>query len=314
MDLGDVLDGSFRLVRTHWRAFTLGMGAVTIIPGVLFFLVFGVWAWRFAIRTQNLVATTPITDSDLSGLADVAPAFAEIIALWLVMVLGMLVVIPLVYAVPVHIAAVGFRNGHVSAMDAIRAAFRRYWSLLGTLVLIGLITFGIVLAITLPLGVLTAITADSDAVGGFVGVLFLGYLVAIVGAMIVAIRLSLAVPAVMVEQAGPVEALRRSNTLVKGKTLMVFATFLVVGIIGWIAVVVLMFGSTAIVSAIAAAMDNAVAAFVGGIITLVLVMFGYLMVYALQASTTVLVYFDRRVRTEGLDVSELATGLDAPRW
>jgi hypothetical protein len=321
MDLGDVLDGTFRLVRTHWRAFVLGLGAVTVIPAVLFFVLLGLWAWRFATRTQNLFETTPITDSDLSGLAAFGPAFAEMGAVLLVMVLGMLLVVPLIYGVPVHIAAVGFRTGHVTAMDGIRAAGRRYWALLGTLVLLGLIIFGIVLAITIPLAVVAGVGVNTDAGGALFGVLILGYIVAWVAAVVVSVRLSLAIPAVMVEQAGPVEALQRSNALVRGKSLMVFATFLVIGIIAGIAVVVVMFGSTALINvattAISAAVDNSAVRVIGAFIALVVMMLAYLMQYALMASTMVLVYFDRRVRTDGLDLTELANELgvrDAPQW
>jgi hypothetical protein len=319
MDLGDVLDGTFRLVRTHWRAFTLGLGAVIFVPALLFFLILGIWAYRFAITTQNLLETTPVTDTNLSGLTNFGPAFAEMGAVMLVLVLGALLVVPLIYGVPVHIAAVGFRAGHVSAMDGIRAAGRRYPALLGTLLLLGLTIFGIVLVITIPLAVLAGVGAGSDAGSGLFGLVILGYLVAWVAAVIVAVRLSLAIPAVMVEQAGPVDALRRSNALVKGKTLMVFATFLVVGIIAGIAVLVVMFGSTALINvttaAISTAVDNTAVRIVGAIVAFVLMMFAYVMQYALFASAVVLVYFDRRVRIDGLDLTELAGELgvrDAP--
>jgi Membrane domain of glycerophosphoryl diester phosphodiesterase len=270
-----------------------------------------VWAYRFSIRAQNLVETTPITDTGLSGLASFGPALAEAGVVLIVVLLFGLVAVPLMYGVPVHIAAAGFRAGHVTATDGIRAAVRRYWSLLGTLVLLGLTIFGVVLVITVPLAVLAGIGANSDAGGGLFGVLVLGYLVAWVAAVIVGVRLSLAIPVVMVEQAGPVEALRRSNALVKGKTLMVFATFLVVGIIAMIAVFVLMFGSSAVVNMIIAVADNSVAAVVGGIVAFVLMMFAYLMQYALLASAVVLVYFDRRVRIDGLDLTEMVGELGA---
>jgi hypothetical protein len=68
-------------------------------------------------------------------------------------------------------------------------------------------------------------------------------------------------------------------------------------------------------TAISAAVDNTAVRIVGAIIAVVLMMFAYVMQYALLASAVVLVYFDRRVRIDGLDLTELASELgvrDAP--
>jgi hypothetical protein len=195
----------------------------------------------------------------------------------------------------------------------LRAAGHRYWALLGALVLQGLVLLGIALVIMVPFFVLAVATGDSS---GF-GIWFLGLLLAMIAIVFAAIRMALAVPLIMVEELGPVEAIQRSNALVKGKTLGVFGTLLVAWIIVGVTTLVVQFGSYLIVSVILGSADNIAFDIVGVILGFGILLFTYVMTYALIASALVLVYFDRRVRTEGYDLTEGAGELGArtdPAW
>ena len=116
-------------------------------------------------------------------------------------------------------------------------------------------------------------------------------------------RISSATPAVVVEQIGPVAALRRSTVLVKGRWWAVF---------GVIAVGTLV---TAIPGAIIQAILNAILTAAGGnnagfefVWSAVAATVANAIVAPLLAIITVVLYLDLRVRKEGLDV----TGLAAP--
>ena len=223
LNLGDVLDGMFRLGRDHWRAFAIALGVIVVplslITGLLRTVTFGAQP-GFAELLQdpetatNLALGTP--PPDLGGLA-AAAGFSALAGIFLT---------PLLYGIAVHVAATGYRDGRVDPMSSVRAAARRYPALLGATILVGLIP-AVVFFLPMVL-VLAGVVAGVEALSVIGAV---GFLVSLAFAIIVALRLLLTMPALVIERLGPIEALRRSNALVKGKTGLVFGTALVVYII-----------------------------------------------------------------------------------
>ena len=300
LNLGDVLDGTFRIARAHWQAFAIGLSVIvvplSVLSGLILAQLFGTGPGLLeSLQDPELLATGQPTP-DPQELVQVAITAA-------LSGLASLLLTPLIYGIAVRIAATGYRAGEVDPMEGVKAAGRRYPALLGSMFLAYLLVACIALVPLLLVGIGAASENTGLTVIGGVGVL-----VGMVVAVIAAIRVSLIVPAVIVERAGPAAALRRSNELVRGRTGMVFGTLLVVNIIVAIIGFVLTLPFQA--GMLQGGQIGAVVTTVGSIVS-------SLVSNSLLGAAFVLVYFDRRIRAEGYDLSELAAELgDTPdaRW
>jgi hypothetical protein len=298
LNFGDVLDGMFRLVGDHWRAFAIGLGVVvvplTLLSGLVSTLAFGAAPGFIELLQDPQALETFALGSVPGNIWTVmgAAIFSAVAGIFLT---------PLIYGIAVHVAATGYRSGgDVDPMTSVRVATRRYWGLLGTTILQGLVPFLIFL---IPIVLLVAgAVSSSDGLAAIGG---LGMLVSLVFAIIAVIRLVLAIPALLIERAGPVESLQRSNTLIKGKTGMVFLSLIVIYII------------TAVIGGVGTfpfnALGGALGDIPGAVISTLGQMISSLVTNALLGGAIVLIYFDRRVRTEGYDLTELANELGEPR-
>lgn len=301
LNLGDVLDGSFRLVREHWRAFMIGLGVLTLPFVLLFGLIFA----RMASSPGFLDAALTPT-SDPRQAQEVLGSFAGAFGLLL---LAGLVAMPLLYGTCVHIAATGYRSGHADPMASVRAAARRYFALLGAAILLFLIVLFLYLVLGIGLVVIGGLLISSaggldTGIGGLIGLAI--FLAVVVLFIVMMTRYILTFPALMIERIGPYQALRRSYALVRGRSGMVFLTLLVVSIIGTIVTLVLTWPLEWIGGWVAGTTGAAIGLGVGQIVSTILYT-------ALMAAALVLIYFDRRVRTEGYDLTELADELGAPQ-
>jgi hypothetical protein len=119
---------------------------------------------------------------------------------------------------------------------------------------------------------------------------------------------SVAVPALLLERVGPINALRRSFRLVRGRwwptagTLLV--GYLLIGILGALVTAVIM-----VVPSLVAegnTLVGALGAVVGGTV-------GSVLTTPYSAAVVTLLYFDLRVRKEGLDLQLIAEGADVQR-
>lgn len=300
LNLGDVLDGTFRIARTHWRAFAIGLSVIvvplSVLSGLVFAQMFGTAPGLLeALQDPEVFAQNqPVPDPEQFVRAAITGALSGVLSLLLT---------PLIYGVAVRIAATGYRAGEVDAIASVKAAARRYPALLGAAFLSYLLIAVIILVPVFLLAGAAGLESSALAIVGGIAVL-----AGIVVAVIAAIRVSLFVPAVIVEQVGPATALRRSNDLVKGGTGIVLGTLLVVNII--VAVIGFVLTLPFQAGILQGGQLGAVVTTVGSIVS-------SLVSNSLLGAAFVLVYFDRRVRTEGYDLSELAAELgDGPdtRW
>ncbi len=124
--------------------------------------------------------------------------------------------------------------------------------------------------------------------------IMLGTILFVVPGVILFCAVVAAIPAVVAEGKGPIDAVRRSFALTKGRRFSIFVVSLVMGIVAWIA--------SAIVGFLPLALG-------GGTASLVAALFGF----AVQALVTPLwtllpavVYHDLRIEKEGVDTAELA--------
>ena len=182
------------------------------------------------------------------------------------------------------------------------------WRLLGVTLLVGLLVVAALLLPALP-GALLLVAEGTRGLGAFL--LVLGVLAGIPLAAWVYVRLALAAPALVLENAGPVLALRRSARLVTGSWWRLFGILLLASIVAQIVAGVLGFPfSIAGTLAGGAFGDDALA---GVTASLFLSSLGAVVstsiVVPFTAGVTALLYIDRRMRREGLDLALQRTAL-----
>lgn len=300
LSLGDVIDGTFRLARAHWRAFAIGLGVIVVplslLTGFVLAQMFGSAPGLLESLQDPELAQSVANDQDIERLTSVVAASG------LAGVAGFLLS-PLIYGIAVFIAARAYRTGSVDPMNGVRAAGRRYLPLLGATILLGVVPllFFVLPAAVLVLGAASGVDALLVAGG-------IGLLVAVVLVIIALVRLTVTVPALMLEEVGPINALRRSNTLVKGRTGFVLGTMVVVYIISAIVQLVIavpfqLLGG--VFEGVLGAAAGAITLTAGNIVSSILG-------NTLLGAAIVLIYFDRRVRAEGYDLTELADELGDP--
>ena len=163
---------------------------------------------------------------------------------------------------------------------------------LGWLVAVGL---------SVAIGLLLAAGAHAVPAGILVGVL--GALTATVFAVIVAVRWSLAVPAVMLERRGPMTSLGRSWRLVRRSSWRVLGITLLVQIIATIANGVIQVPFTILGGTSTFSLSQAHPSLAATIISAIGGMIGTTLTAPLAAGAAVLLYADLRMRREGMDIT-----------
>jgi hypothetical protein len=122
--------------------------------------------------------------------------------------------------------------------------------------------------------------------------IIVGFFLFLVGALYVGARLFAVTPAVVLEEAGVGRAFSRSSALSNGRKRHVINTLGLVGLIYFVLAVGV----------------QVAAAFAGGLLVQAIVTAGFtIMVYPVVAITEALLYYDTRIKSEGLDI-ELMTG------
>ena len=275
MPLPELLDELFRLYRRHF-SLIIGVALLVALPGLVWQLVTG--SYRLTASSYTNLFTTPgsatptFSSQQLQNLSG-ALALAG---------LGGLILLPFsVGAVTRAVTDVAL--GRTASIGSVlRETLARYLPLLGFIALVFLIfvVWVIVLAI------------------GFV-LLVLPGLAVFCGGVYLAVRWSLSVAAMMAEDIGPIAAMSRSWSLVSGQWWRTFGIIVIVlimrAIIG--AALGFLFG---IIAGVATTGDVQLAVvavgstLLGAIIT------------PLVTIAIVLLYFDLRVRKEGLDLDQLA--------
>ena len=293
LNVGDVLDGMFRVLVTNWRTYLLAVGVI-VAPTTL--LV--VWLQQRAMGGVGLIqaftnpaafeAATARSQGVTANLAQVANAANS------------LLVTPLVTGVAVAIASAAFLSHRIAAGEALRTGLRRYPAMLGTTVLYFLI-MAAVFAPGVALALYGAVTSTPALI--VVGVVLV--LAAVVPAFWLAFSFVLANVAVVTERLGPVPALRRSRRLVRTRFWPVVGYSVLAGIVG------------AVVGGIAGFPLQLPGQLVGGSVGYVLLSAGTILTGILTAplvaNAQTLIYYDVRIRAEGLDLQLAADALgDGP--
>lgn len=281
MTVGDILDGMFRLLLANWRVYLMALGVIVIpfnaISGwVTTESAGGLGFWTDMVR--NPMSSTPPPAAE--------PSTAVGAAYFVLQFLSFFVVTPITWGLATHLATAAYEGATPTVGGVWRSTLRRFWPLLGLLVLLSLIFVGAMLVVGLAIAGLAAVAPPAVAiVVGIVGVC---------AAIWLAVQLSLAVPALVAERTGAGDALGRSWSLVRGRFWRVLGTWLLLVIILAVLSLVLIAGFAAL-----GALFGTAGAIVAGVIGSFIV--GMLTTPLLFNGLTLL-YYDSRIRGEAYDL------------
>ncbi len=297
LTLGELLDRTFSLYRQHFWSFV----GIMAIPQV------------FMVMLQMLQQTLlhPIMTSR-STLA--TPNFALLAG-----AIGTGLIIVALYML-VYSAALGATTSAVSEFylgrsitigQAYGRLRGRFWKLIATIVLQFLCGLGLVAVPAMIFAMMIAAmphTNEGIATLVIVGVIFaLAVVATVIAAVILGLRLALSVPALVLENVSPFDALKRSFKLTRGYAGRIFVIGLLMGLIGVIAIVVFQMPFLIVTmlmavkhSAIPLWLTSAMAVSQGIGVTLS----GPLALIAMA-----LAYYDTRVRHEGFDLQLMMASL-----
>jgi hypothetical protein len=200
-------------------------------------------------------------------------------------------------------AAQAFTGAPVSVPDGLKSGLRAVLPMLGAAFLAGLVTVVTIFAVGIVGGIFAMVL-------GVIGMIVMGVGMLVLYMLAITIFAGVA-PAIVVEGKGPLSALTRSFDLVKGALWRTMGLVVVSVLIAYLPVVAVMFvtGTAGMMTnpTSAAAMPGAgaliaqqVLAWIAGVLTT-----------PFMVSVFVLTYFDRRVRTEALDVQVMTESLAA---
>ena len=298
LTLSDILDVMFELLTAHWRAYVLALGALFVpLNFLVAYLSSEVYGGAGLIEQFSNPAAT---EAFFAGGPNLAP-FLGLIGVSLG---SFLLATPFINGVACRIAAEGYERGAPTAGSVLRTAGRRYLALVGVTLLLVLTLAAIFVVPGMMMYVAAVLEEAGLAVAG--ALLLMG---AVVLAVWVAVRLSLAYVVVVVEGLGPAAALSRSFGLVAGRFWRVLWTLALTAVIASIVaqIVSLPF---AVPGSLFGDWVGVVFSAIGGVVAAVLTT-------PLAANAQTLLYFDARVRREGYDLDvltrELADGLAEQR-
>ncbi|MEU5215674.1 hypothetical protein AB0G79_05660 [Streptomyces sp. NPDC020807] len=303
LGVGEILDGSVKTLRTHWRTVL-----AIAIPVAVFTQVVSILVQRY------LVPTTPALSPDATPAEQLEQAVQEaqntLIGLGPEALLTLIatVISTALLSVVVSRAVMG---RPVSLGDAWHEARPRLLPLLGLTLLLGVMSAGIIVVGVLP-GIL---------IGGGVGIALttVGGLGAAIVTLWLMIRFNLASPALMLERQGVLTSLKRSAKLVQGSWWRIFGITLLTQLLVFVFAMIILipftiigfavdggFGSVLSNSAADSGWPFLIVTGIGGVIISAIT-------YPITAGVNVLLYVDQRIRREALDL-ELARAAGIPGY
>ncbi len=307
LGVGDILSGAFTLIRRNPAA-TLGLAAIVqTVYGVLS----AFFSWAELTAAHNLtVSVTPQTSSTRLG-----HALGHFFLSFLPYLAADLVLVFIFQAVLTGMLTGALGRGLLGHNITISEAWRiaRVPQVIAVSLLVPVILLGLWVPVALIVVILAV--AKINVLAVLIGVV--GSIVALVATVFVSVRLSLAVPAIVLEGAGPVTALKRSWQLVQGSWWRIFGISLLAGIVVAIIAAILQIPFTIVESLVGGSSGlgsifnhgATTAATVAGP-SLVAIMIGAIgsiiaatCTRPISAGVTVLLYADMRMRKEGLDLA-----------
>lgn len=275
LGLGELLDRAIRLYRANFLTF-IGIIAVVYVP----------------LMVLQTAATTLLTSSMLGGVSTPDELFTNS-AYWI----GLLstIMLGLVQFVLVQGIATGaltravadnYLGKKTGILDAYRGIGKSWLTLIGALLLLGILLIGLAIWWMIP------------CIGWFTGLGMILFMLTVVNPLVP--------PAIVLENQGAVDAIRRAWSLARRRFWPVLGTIFVLYLFS----IIVVNGPAGIANVLLAqvfqsfgdpTMQLVLTSIIQGLISLVFV----LIYYPLQMTAFTLIYFDLRVRTEGFDLALL---------
>jgi hypothetical protein len=287
LSLGDILDGAVKAVRHNPGAMiglALLVNAVFLLPSALLSVLIGT---RLAdgVSSDSPAASLTTLPASIS-----VAVFSQLATLVLS---GLLV----------HAVGEAVLGRKPSIGEVWRAARGRLLAVIGVNLLVGAASLVVAALLLTPGAVLLA----QRHVASGVSLLVLAALVVLVGACWVTVRTCMAGPAIVLERQTVPAALRRSFALTRGAFWRTLGILLLAGVIAWFvsSLISAPIGIAAVVAVAGAGLDGDTSTTGLSVLT-VLNHVGSLLASAVTtpfvAAVTCLLYIDRRMRAEALDV------------
>jgi Membrane domain of glycerophosphoryl diester phosphodiesterase len=291
LSVGEVLDGSFSTIRKHPRI-VFGCAAVLAVIAELIRLLVGLalnnvpaslGSTSFSTSTNNNADTTGSLNS-IGSTATGAVVSLVVNALCVAVLAGVVTGV-------VGKAVIGQQPDGREILGAVR---KRWFGLLVVSVLAEVLPFTPI--VLLVLGILLGIVSTGAGVAGGV----IGGLAALVLCPLLWGRLALAVPIFILERKGPGASIARSWRLVRGAFWRVWGLRALVSIIVSTAASVL--SVPVFIVVFASAVNGKTPSTVDLIIAVVFGAVVWMVTQPLTAAALTIIYVDRRMRAEGLDL------------
>ena len=298
LSLGELLDRTFSLYRSHFRLFV----SIMAIPAS-----FTIPMTFLAISQQG----SPIPFArfgQMQGASLPASYFGFLLLFWLVYSVAM--------GAATHAVSEVYLGRNPTMRESYTRVRERFPGIIGLVLNVGIRVLGIFFGVVFLLAVVGGIAGGAIAVasGGqramtvvIIAFVIIAILVGGGLAIFLALRYSVAIPAFMFENLGTLAAVRRSVQLTKGRRGHIFLAALLATIVGYVGIVVFR-GPFWLVAALTVRIGNspawlnlatATSGAIGAAIT------GPLLMIIL-----VLCYYDLRIRKEAFDLQFMMTSLD----
>ncbi|MGH3353975.1 MAG: hypothetical protein ACRDPS_25155 [Nocardioides sp.] len=296
LGLGDMLDGAFRLVRFNPGA---TVGASVLVAAVAMAIPLGVTASMTFAGDSLQTFGSSLDDPDyVPGNSEIVGIVAAIGSLFVGVILqafGTILVSGMISHVA-HAAAIGKK---LTLAQAWAATHGNRWRLIGLALLFSL-AYLVALGVAAVPVVVLAITVDSPVAAIVVGVLMVPLLIA--ASAFVSVRFYLlAVPALMLERAGIVGAVRRAWRLSAGQFWRLLGIWLLTAIIAGFASQIVGFPISIIASVVSVAVPDLyfLATIAGNALATVV---AAAIATPFTGAVTNLQYLDQRIRKESYEV------------
>ena len=286
LGFGEILDGAFTLYRRNFATFALTALIPTAVVVVGFVVLGG---------------------SMFAGMASQDPTamLGAFMGVGLLVMAVTVVAFLVMYGALTHEAAQAYTGQPTSLGDGMRAGLRAAPRLLGAgiVAVVGIVVAMIVLS--LVMGVLIAILGQLGGALAVLGsVLMVCAMIAAYGSIIA--LLFAVLPAIVVEGAGPIRALERSVELARGSIPRILGVMLVTLLITYLPMIAIMWMTGGFAQmANPGALPTPTQFITQQVLTLGVSVF----TSPFMMAVIVLLYFDRRVRTEALDVQMMTDRL-----
>lgn len=262
MSVGDVLDGSFKLLKANAR--TILLVVATIIVPIQFVSAFAIRE-QFSTGILNVLQDpTLVENQNTVGFGN--------IGVTIVTGLFSLLTAPLIAGAVSRVVAASYLGQHMGPAEALRLTVRRFGALLAASILVFLVEV-------------------------------VGFVLCIVPAVLAFALYTAVTPAVMIEEIGPIAAMRRSWRLMRPRLWGVLGIAVLARIIA------------GVLGNLLGGVPSIAATFLGGSFAWLFIAIGSVLSSLISAPivaiVSTLLYFDGRIRNEGFDLQIMARDIEA---